>query len=178
VLDFKEVEGDRGEACAIDCISKMMYNLAFMLRHGTVVINDEPSYIFMWNIDNHEEFARTFLHLQKSIKQVYLELVSYLETKEPHLMRRSINKAIVEYHKDSLHNTEDDVAGKQESEVHDCAWYYCAFTSKVYTPNPTRDTNALNFKFRSDKRITQKTLDEARHWVVNHIENDQEKEMK
>lgn len=49
--------------------------------------------------------------------------------------------------------------------------------SRLYCDTPSRDPIALNFKFRADKRITQKTLDEARQWALDHIGDDQEKEL-
>lgn len=127
VLSFEEKDGDQGQACAIECIAKMMFNLAFMLRHGTVVIASEESYIFRWTFDNHSELARRFTErLQEGAKQAYRELVRELEMEGAHRELRSINRAIVEYYKESLLITADDVAVKHEGRGYECAWYYCA----------------------------------------------------
>jgi len=115
VLGFEEKEGDEGQACAIECIVKMMFNLAFMLRHGTVVLANEESYIFRWTFDDHSDLARRFTErLEKGAKRAYHELVEWLKMEDDNRKLRSINRAIVEYYKESLLITADDVAAKHE----------------------------------------------------------------
>ena len=163
VIEFKEKDGDQGLACALECLAHMMFNLSFMLRHGVVAITNEPSYLFRWTFDDHAELARQYTErLKAGSARVYAQLVVEMEEGSPHLERKSINRAIVEYLKESLRITAEDVAGKHEGRGNECGYYYCASSSRLTLSDDTRQPVAMNFKFRADKRITQKTLDEAR----------------